>query len=48
MAQKHKDIWDGLNISYTNFIRTTSSAHVDFVQSVLKKVYENGMNDIYQ
>lgn len=45
-AGKHQDLWDALRISYTDFIRTTSPKHKEFVQSVLQKVYDNW--DIYQ
>ena len=45
-AWKHQAIWDALRVSYTDFIRTTSSKHKEFVQKVLQKVYDNG--DIYQ
>lgn len=45
-AQKHRETWDALHISYTDFIRTTSEKHKLFVQEVLQKTYENG--DIYQ
>jgi methionyl-tRNA synthetase len=46
MAQKHKSVWDGLDISYTDFIRTTEARHHKFVREVLQKSFENG--DIYQ
>lgn len=46
MAEKHKSIWDGINIGYTNFVRTTSQNHHNFVQKVLQKTFENG--DIYE
>lgn len=45
-AAKHKETWDSLDISYTDFIRTTSEKHKQFVQEVLQKTYENW--DIYQ
>jgi methionyl-tRNA synthetase len=45
-AWKHQAIWDALRVSYTDFIRTTSPKHKEFVQQVLQKVYDNG--DIYQ
>lgn len=45
MAEKHKALWDGIDISYTDFVRTTSDNHKAFVQNVLQKSYENG--DIY-
>ncbi|GAB0174784.1 MAG: methionine--tRNA ligase [Candidatus Altimarinota bacterium] len=46
MALKHKAVWDGIGIGYTDFIRTTESRHKDFVQKVLQKSYDNG--DIYE
>lgn len=46
MAQKHKDVWDGLKIGYTDFIRTTQPRHHEFVRKVLQKCYDNW--DIYQ
>jgi methionyl-tRNA synthetase len=45
MAQKHKSLWDKLDISYTDFVRTTDLSHKRFVQQVLQKSYDNG--DIY-
>ncbi|PID83949.1 methionine--tRNA ligase [Candidatus Gracilibacteria bacterium] len=46
MAEKHKDVWDGIDIKYTNFIRTTGDQHKKYVQEILQKSYENG--DIYK
>jgi methionyl-tRNA synthetase len=46
MASKHKAVWDGLGIGYTDFIRTTEPRHHAFVQKVLQKSYDNG--DIYE
>lgn len=46
MAAKHKDVWDWLNISYTDFIRTTESRHFKLVQEVLQKSYKAW--DIYE
>lgn len=45
MAQKHKDVWDGLGIQYTDFIRTTQKRHHTLVREVLQKSFDNG--DIY-
>ncbi len=45
-AGKHEELRKSLRISYTDFIRTTSTKHKEFVQKVLQKVYDNG--DIYQ
>ena len=46
MAGKHRAVWDGIHISYTDFIRTTEDRHKRFVQEVLQKTYEAG--DIYE
>lgn len=46
MAEKHKWVWDGLKIDYTDFIRTTEPRHHKFVKTVLQTSFDNG--DIYQ
>ncbi len=46
IAGKIKDICDHLNISYDNFIRTTDEYHVDQMQQIFKKLYDQG--DIYK
>lgn len=46
MAKKHKAVWKWLNISYTDFIRTTDSKHKTLVQKVLQKTFDNW--DIYE
>ncbi len=46
MASKHKAVWDGIGIRYTDFIRTTEERHRKFVQKVLLKSFQNG--DIYE
>jgi methionyl-tRNA synthetase len=46
MAGKHKAVWDGIGINYTDFIRTTESRHREFVQWVLQKSFDRG--DIYE
>lgn len=46
MAEKHKAVWNGLKINYTDFIRTTEKRHHDFVKWVLQTSFDNG--DIYQ
>ena len=40
MAEKHKAVWDGIGIEYTDFIRTTEPRHKEFVQEVLQKSYD--------
>ena len=46
MAGKHKWVWDGLKINYTDFIRTTEKRHHEFVRSVLQTSFDKW--DIYQ
>ena len=40
-----KEIWDVMNTSYDNFVRTTDSHHKEMVQKIFKKLYDQG--DIY-
>jgi methionyl-tRNA synthetase len=40
IALGHKQTWDDLNISYTDFIRTTEQRHKEFVQNILTKTKE--------
>lgn len=46
MAAKHLAVWDGIGVNYTDFVRTTSQKHKEFVQAVLQKTFDNG--DIYE
>ncbi len=41
-----KDLWKLMNISYDRFIRTTDDYHVESIQKIFKKMYDNG--DIYK
>lgn len=41
-----QDLWKTLNISYDNFIRTTDKKHIECVQKIFKKLYDQG--DIYK
>ena len=41
-----KDLWEALDISYDKFIRTTDPEHVECVQKVFQKLYDQG--DIYK
>jgi methionyl-tRNA synthetase len=41
-----KDLWQRLDISYDDFIRTTEARHINTVQKALAMLYEKG--DIYQ
>jgi methionyl-tRNA synthetase len=40
-----RSTWDDCGIAYDHFIRTTDSYHLQFVQSVLQRIYQAG--DIY-
>lgn len=41
-----KELWKLMNISNDDFIRTTDDRHVEVVQKIFKKLYDNG--DIYK
>ena len=45
VAAEVKRIWDGMNVTYDKFIRTTDDYHEKQVQKAFKKLYEKG--DIY-
>lgn len=40
------ELWDLMDISYDDFIRTTDERHVEVVQKIFKKLYDQG--DIYK
>lgn len=45
-AERFKQLKERLNLSYTNFIRTTDKNHIEAAQTFWKKCFENG--DIYK
>lgn len=45
VSRNIKSIYDSVNISYDNFVRTSNSNHKKIVQDIFKKLYEKG--DIY-
>ncbi|WP_066900997.1 methionine--tRNA ligase [Streptobacillus notomytis] len=45
MKEDFVNLWDILNIDYSEFVRTTSEKHKFTVGDIIRKVYENG--DIY-
>ena len=45
-ANKFKECWAGLDISYNKLIRTTDEEHEKIVQKIFKKLQDNG--DIYK
>lgn len=42
MSEGFKKSWQALDISYDRFIRTTDEDHITAVESILKKIKENG------
>lgn len=46
IAAEIQSIWDTMNVSYDQFIRTTDEKHKVVVQKIFKKLYEQG--DIYK
>ena len=46
IIENAKDLWKSLGISYDFFIRTTDDFHVEKVQQIFKKLYDQG--DIYK
>ena len=46
LQEKSRRIWDLMNTSYDNFIRTTDEDHEKQVQKIFKKLYDQG--DIYK
>ena len=46
IIENAKDLWKSLNVEYDRFIRTTDSDHVETVQKIFKKLYDQG--DIYK
>ena len=45
-AAEIKRIWDLMNTSYDNFVRTTDEDHETQVKKIFKKLYDKG--DIYK
>ncbi|MCE4623063.1 MAG: methionine--tRNA ligase [Desulfurococcales archaeon] len=43
MAERYKNYWSLLDISYDRFIRTTDPDHEELVKWALKKLYEKGL-----
>lgn len=43
MSGKFKEIWKLLNISYSDFIRTTEERHIKSVQTIIQTLYDNGL-----
>jgi len=46
VAAEIRRIWDVMNTSYDRFVRTTDEHHMEIVQKIFKKLYDQG--DIYK
>src|SRR4030042_5852674 len=46
MVQRFQSLWKKLNISHSDFIRTTAARHKSIVQKILQDLYNRG--EIYQ
>ncbi|MBP1743506.1 MAG: metG [Firmicutes bacterium] len=46
MVEGIKKLWEMMDISYDKFIRTTDDYHVEAVQKIFKRFYDNG--DVYK
>ncbi|MGM0471049.1 MAG: methionine--tRNA ligase [Bacillota bacterium] len=46
IVENFKEVWERLEVDYTEFVRTTSQEHKQDVQHIFKKIYEQG--DIYK
>src|SRR5439155_22515660 len=47
MEPRWKEVWDRLDISYDDYIRTTEPRHEKAVAKLLEAVHDNGKDDIY-
>jgi methionyl-tRNA synthetase len=47
MEPRWREVWDGLDVSNDDYIRTTEPRHEAAVAALLTAVYENGREDIY-
>jgi methionyl-tRNA synthetase len=47
MEPRWREVWERLDISFTDYIRTTEPRHEAAVIKLLKAVYENARGDIY-
>jgi len=46
IIENAKDLWKSLDVEYDKFIRTTDPEHIETVQKIFKKLYDQG--DIYK
>jgi methionyl-tRNA synthetase len=43
MSEKFKQAWELLQITYTDFVRTTEKRHIKSVQKIVQTLYDNGL-----
>jgi len=48
LAPRWREVWERLDISYDDYIRTTEPRHYQAVSKILQAVYDNGRDDIYK
>ena len=46
VVERIKKLWETMDVSYNQFIRTTDQEHIKTIQGIFKKLYEQG--DIYK
>ena len=47
-SPRWREVWQRLDISYDDYIRTTEPRHYESVAKILQAVHDNGRDDIYQ
>jgi methionyl-tRNA synthetase len=48
LEPRWREVWERLDISYDDYIRTTEPRHHESVAKILQAVHENGRDDIYR
>jgi methionyl-tRNA synthetase len=48
LEPRWREVWQQLDISYDDYIRTTERRHHESVAKILQAVYDNGRDDIYK
>jgi methionyl-tRNA synthetase len=48
LEPRWREVWERLDISYDDYIRTTEPRHYESVAKILQAVYDNGRDDIYK
>ena len=48
LEPRWREVWERLDISYDDYIRTTEPRHYASVEKILRAVHDNGRDDIYK